>query len=368
MTVRDYEFDFSGYKIDDSQLNLESSAHSRSETQSRDLPSTPTAIPKADTATKYLPAVELSGTKPAVDENDSASSVVPIPVESEMVNTKPVSQEVALPNQAISSETNEKQPSDEHHQPPASSTSNSEVSVPTEVKPSAVTYQNPYTQSLQERVDELQKTAPEGFNRTGEGTAAINSLEAEEKQYPDSEFVSGDGRLRSHATMRNSEGVLTEGIEAGERRSSSALQLLFFTISSSERLDHPGYALDIARQVRMDKDCYQVLELAEKVQEPALRRALQLSAYEEYMERVGGSYYKIALRDVENMKTTPLTADEMKARESERKARLAEQQQELSQPRPGLSDAEKTQLANILPHVASSREFWENVRRSRHDW
>ncbi len=230
-------------------------------------------------------------------------------------------------------------------------------------------YNNPYQQSLKERVDDLMSTAPSGFNSSGEGTRAIQALASDEVKYPDSEFVDKQGRLSSEAKMSNSTGTLQEGIYASARERTSAIQLGFFAISSSERLDHPGYALEIARHIKMDKDCQRIIELAEDVREPVLRKALKLTAYEAFLNRAGESYFGIAYEEVQKLDFTKnRSAEEFAQLIKEKKNRDSKNEEDLSKLRPGLSEAQEQELSQILPHVASSREFWENVRRTKFDW
>ncbi|MBI1272003.1 hypothetical protein GC174_16370 [bacterium] len=230
----------------------------------------------------------------------------------------------------------------------------------------APAYVNPYTRSMQERVEKLQREAPEGFNSSGEGTAAINSLQAEIAPYDKSELVDGEGRLRATANMETEIGSHTESVYSDP--DITRTQFLFF--SSTQMEDHPEQMMEMASEIKRDQDAYRVLQLAEKVQDPTLRRALQLTVFEEYMQRVDGEleeatgpFFNIAYDAVfgEDGRSAAEKLQDRRSRQEFRKADLA-------RPREGLNEVEQQELAGLLPHIASAREFWENVRRVQHDW
>ncbi len=119
----------------------------------------------------------------------------------------------------------------------------------------------------------------------------------------------------------------------------------------------------------MDKDCRRIIELAEDVKEPTLRKALKLTAYDAILKRAGESYLDIAYEGVQKQDLHKgRSSEELAQSIKEKKDRHSKNEEDLSKLRPGLSEPQQKELSKILPHVTNALDFWENVRRTEFNW
>ncbi len=194
------------------------------------------------------------------------------------------------------------------------------------------------------------------------------------RELPPDAFRDENGNLSESIDLRHGDSRLSASVSEGRREDVAELNLLFLKLRTSSEAEFDGTVVDIANRLNVQGRLHRVMELAQKVEDPQTRRGLQLAVLEESLRANGSSYLEIASAGV--FPSRPETPEDAKKRMDEMLERIREERRNprteaeppMGPPRPGLSEAEQTELATLTASLWSRDQLLWNIGRAKHDW